>query len=148
MPTWPATLPHLGQIGAGYKSQDAVARSQMDAGPPSRRNRFTAITKDVNYQMPLTGIQAAILEMFHENTLRNGALSFDWISPLNGRPVQIAFKSPPEFSVRVGDPDPNKRLWFVTLSLEIQPGGSSSGFSPASLFAGGQQGLLFEPEGS
>ena len=86
MPTWPATLPQLGQIGAGYKPQDAVARSPMDAGSPSRRNRFTAITKDVNYQMPLTGVQAAILEDFHENTLRNGALSFDWISPLTGRP--------------------------------------------------------------
>jgi hypothetical protein len=121
MPTWPATLPQLGQIGAGYKPQDAVARSRMDAGPPSRRNRFTAITKDVNYQMPLTGVQAAILEDFHENTLRNGALSFDWISPLDGSAVQIAFKSPPEFSVRIGGPDPDKRLWVVTLSLEIQP---------------------------
>ena len=121
MPTWPATLPQLGQIGAGYKPQDAVARSRMDAGPPSRRNRFTAITKDVNYQMPLTGVQAAILEDFHENTLRNGALEFDWISPLDGSAVQVAFKSPPEFSARIGDPDPNKRLWVVTLSLEIQP---------------------------
>ena len=75
MPTWPATLPQLGQIGAGYKPQDAVARSRMDAGPPSRRNRSTATTKDVDYQMPMTGAQAAILESFHENTLRNGALS-------------------------------------------------------------------------
>ena len=121
MALWPATLPQLGQIGAGYKPQDAVARPRMDAGPPSRRNRFTAITKDVDYQMPMTGAQAAILESFHENTLRNGALSFDWISPLDGSAVQIAFKSPPEFSVRIGGPDPNKRLWVVTLSLEIQP---------------------------
>ena len=144
MALWPATLPQLGQIGAGYKPQDAVARSRMDVGPPSRRNRSTATTKDVDYQMPLTGVQAAILEDFHENTLRNGALSFDWISPLDGRPVQIAFKSPPEFSARIGDPDPNKRLWVVTLSLEIQPGGSRSGFSPTSLFAASQQGLLYE----
>jgi len=121
MPTWPSTLPRLGQIGAGYKPQDAVARSRMDAGPPSRRNRSTAITKDVNYQMPLTGVQAAILEDFHEKTLQNGALSFDWISPLDGSAVQIAFKSPPEFSVRIGGPDPDKRLWVVSLSLEIQP---------------------------
>jgi len=98
-----------------------VARPRMDAGPPSRRNRSTATTKDVDYQMPMTGAQAAILEDFHENTLRNGALSFDWISPLDGSAVQIAFKSPPEFSVRIGDPDPDKRLWVVTLSLEIQP---------------------------
>jgi len=93
----------------------------------------------------MTGAQAAILEDFHENTLRNGALEFDWISPLDGSAVQIAFKSPPEFSARIGDPDPNKRLWVVTLSLEIQPGGSRSGFSPAFLFAGSIAGAWYDP---
>ena len=45
MPTWPLDLPALPFAGVSMKDDDAVLRTPMDAGPQSRRNRFTAITK-------------------------------------------------------------------------------------------------------
>ena len=121
MPAWPATLPQLGIVGANYRRQDAVARSQMDAGPSSRRSRFTAVPKNVNYRMIITGAQLDTLESFYETTLRNGALEFDWFSPVDGSAIQIAFREPPDCNARVGNSNTDNRWWVVSLSLEIQP---------------------------
>ena len=121
MPTWPATLPEFAQVGMNVTPQDSVVRSSMDAGPPSRRNRFTATTTDLSYTMLLTGEQIGTLRAFYRDTLRNGALSFDWTDPVDGSAVSIAFKQPPQASGAAGAADPVDRKWIVSLSLEIQP---------------------------
>ena len=121
MALWPATLPQFGQIGATVSADDSVARSSMDAGPQSRRNRYTAITKSVSYTMTLTGIQVGTLDVFFHDTLRNGALSFDWIDPRDDSPVGIAFKQPPKYTGIVSEQNTDERLWIASLSLEIQP---------------------------
>lgn len=121
MAVWPTTLPGLGQTGAKISADDSVLRSPMDAGPPSRRNRFRAITKSVSYTMTLSGDQVAVLDTFYHSTLRNGALSFDWKDPRTDAAAVIAFKSPPEYTAISGAPDPEDRLWLASLSLEIQP---------------------------
>lgn len=121
MAVWPTSLPPLGNIGARISADDSVARSQMDAGPPSRRNRFTASTKSVSYTMTLSGAQVATLDTFFHDTLRSGALAFDWIDPRDDSAVSIAFKKPPEYTGRVGAAATDDRIWGVSLSLEIQP---------------------------
>jgi hypothetical protein len=121
MPVWPVSLPPLGQTGAQIAADDSVLRSQMDAGPPTRRNRFTAITKSVSYIITLDGEQVETLDGFFHDTLRNGALSFDWIDPRNDSAAVFAFASPPQYTGLVGAEYPAERLWRVSLSLEIQP---------------------------
>lgn len=121
MAVWPASLPPLGNIGAQVAADDSVLRSQMDAGPPTRRNRFTAITKSVSYTMTLTGAQVSTLDTFFHDTLRNGALAFDWIDPRDDSAAIFAFKKPPEYTGRVGAAATDDRIWGVSLSLEVQP---------------------------
>lgn len=121
MATWPATLPQFGQLGAQIAADDSVVRSSMDSGPPSRRNRFTAITKSVSYTMLLTGEQVTTLDDFFHDTLRNGALAFDWTDPRTDATVTIAFKKPPAYTGLAGSAVPVDRKWSVEMSLEIQP---------------------------
>ena len=121
MAVWPATLPAIGHIGATVTADDAVVRSTMDAGPPSRRNRYTAVTKMVSCTMLLTGTQVSTLRVFFRDTLRNGAFDFEWTDPIDDSTVRMAFKQPPEFTNQSGNAAPSARFWSVSLSLEIQP---------------------------
>lgn len=125
MTTWPATLPQKQFVGLTVKADDAVLRSPMDAGPPSRRNRFTAVTKSVKVPLVLNGTQKQTFDTFFETTLQNGALEFDWEDPTTDATVAFAFKSPPEWSLtRGGDGTGTPtagRIWRTVLDLEIQP---------------------------
>lgn len=121
MPSWPSSLPLLGQIGAQLADDDSVVEFAPDTGPTQRRNRSTAITQSLSYTMTLTGAQLATLNAFYRTDLRNGALSFDWLDPTDDTAAVVRFKSPPEKTARVGGADTSKRLWIVKLSLEIQP---------------------------
>lgn len=121
MPTWPASLPQDALVGVAVSAGDSVLRSQMDAGPPTRRNRFTANTVAITTSMVLTGTQVATLDTFFHDTLSNGALSFDWKDPRTDAAAVIAFTAPPKYAGIVGDPMPGDRLWRASLSLEIQP---------------------------
>jgi hypothetical protein len=93
----------------------------MDAGPPTRRNRFTANTTSISGEIVIDGEQVEVLQEFFHATLRNGAMSFDWIDPRNDRAAVFAFASPPQYTGIVGAEYPAERLWRVSLSLEIQP---------------------------
>ena len=121
MPTWPLDLPALPFAGVSMKDDDAVLRTPMDAGPQSRRNRFTAITKTFPAPMVLDGAELVAFNFFYRSTLKNGALAFDWTDPAADEVVSIAFKEPPQWSLFAGDADPAKRGWKAILSLEIQP---------------------------
>lgn len=121
MPTWPAGLPQDALVGVTVKPDDSVLRTPMDSGPPTTRNRFTAITKSMNVPLFLTGAEVATLETFFHTTLKNGALSFDWKDPRTDATVSMKFKEPPNFGGMVGDDTVNDRLWGVDLSLEILP---------------------------
>ncbi len=121
MPTWPASLPQNPLIGMTGGDDDAVLRTSMDTGPATRRNRFTAITQSVSFPMVLTGTQRVTFETFYRTTLSHGALSFDWDDPVDDATVSMAFKSPPKWSVVVGDDTPADRVWRATFEMEILP---------------------------
>lgn len=120
MPAWPDTLPPLPGLGVTLRRQDAVSRSAMDAGPPTRRNRFTAVARPVSFPITLTGAQLQVFEGFFATTLANGALSFDWVDPVTSGSVSLAFTAPPEWALVKGG-DAANRLWRAALALEIQP---------------------------
>lgn len=121
MPSWPATLPPDAFLGLTDQRQDAVARNQMDAGPPSRRARFTAATRNVEVPIVLDGEQRATFDEFFRVTLIEGSLSFTWEDPVDDSTVEFAFKSPPQWSLTKGHADPARRTWRASLQLEIQP---------------------------
>lgn len=120
MTTWPATLPQNQFLGMTEQDDDAVLRTPMDAGPPSRRNRFTAITRGVRTPIVVTGAQKQVFDTFYRDTLRNGSLAFDWEDPTTDVTLSFAFRGPPQWAlIRGGTPD--NRVWETTLDLEIQP---------------------------
>ncbi len=121
MPAWPISLPQLPFDGVAAQDVDAVARSQMDTGPASRRNRFTAHTQRLSMPMVLTGAERKEFDFFFRNDLNNGAFAFDWTDPVDDTVVSMAFTAPVQWVLRAAAADPAERGWTGVLSLEVQP---------------------------
>lgn len=120
MTVWPGTLPQNQFIGLTEVDVDAVLRTQMDSGPPSRRNRFAASMRFVRTPIILTGSQKQTFDTFFRTTLKNGSLAFDWEDPTTDATVSFAFRGPPQWGLVTGG-DVNSRKWSAILNLEIQP---------------------------
>lgn len=115
MPSWPSSLPQAQFIPATDQAQNAVLRTQMDTGPSSRRNRFTAVSRNITVGMMLTVAQRQTFDSFYNTTLKHGALSFDWVDPVGGATVSMVFAEPPKWSSVGGI------HWWSDLNLEILP---------------------------
>lgn len=121
MTAWPVSLPQAQFLNATEEDADAVLRTQMDAGPPSRRNKYTARIVNVSTRMIVNGTQKATFDTFFRTTLKNGSLSFTWDSPTDDSAVTYAFRSPPRWTMIRGGSNPANRIWQTTLELETQP---------------------------
>ena len=121
MANWPALLPQ--QMGAETSIQDDESRliQQMDAGPASVRNRFTAITQTIKTTMILTGTQLVTFLTFFRTTLNHGTDSFTWTHPADGSSVSMRFKTKPEWTCIKTSPVTADRLWQASLELEVIP---------------------------
>jgi hypothetical protein len=120
MVDWPTTLPDLQLLGLTEQRQEARLRSQMDAGPPKMRRRFTAAV--VQYQIPVifTGAQKQTFDAFYKTTLLEGSLPFVWDDPVTDAAVSFTFREAPTFRLDLGGL-PNNRIWTATLALERLP---------------------------
>jgi len=112
MPEWPATLPQE-PPGETETAPDLAVRTEMDAGPPKMRRRFTAGVRRFSREMILTAAQVEILDAFYLDTLKS-TLSFDWTHPRAGANVTYRFTGPPAYTTYEGN-------YKVTLPLEILP---------------------------
>lgn len=122
MPAWPINLPQIPFDGVAAQDDDAVARTQMDTGPPTRRNRFNAHTQRLTMPMVLTGLELADFNFFYRSTLANGSLAFDWADPADDSvTVSMAFTGPVQWSLRAGAKDAADRVWTGVMALEVQP---------------------------
>jgi hypothetical protein len=121
MDTWPTTLPQRLSSDTTVKDDESRAISDMDAGPASVRNRFTAITQTVKGSMVLNGSQLAIFNTFFRTTIKHGSLSFNWIHPFTEEAVEIRFKSKPEWRCIRSAASVNDRLYQASFELETQP---------------------------
>jgi hypothetical protein len=121
MDTWPATLPQRLSCDTSVKDDESRAIADMDSGPASVRNRFTAITQTVKGSMVLTGTQLATFHTFFRTTLQNGSQSFTWIHPFTEDSVSIRFKSKPEWKCIKSASNVNNRLYQASFELEVQP---------------------------
>lgn len=118
MPTainWPSTLPQKPEQ-QGYREvpQDGLVRSKNDAGPSTVRRRFTAISVNVEVQFVLDTDDMLIFEDFYRNTILDGALTFNFYSPITDSLVEHRFRNPPTISAR-------NAAWGIRMSLERLP---------------------------
>ena len=63
---------------------DTTLETQMDAGPPKARRRFSAGIRKLDMKMIMTAAQVATLDAFYVTTLSGGALTFDYAHPRTG----------------------------------------------------------------
>lgn len=120
MATWPASLPQSLSIGASRKAQSGILRSEPDTGPAKTRQRFTAVSVDYSGDMLLYGDQLQTFIAFHNNDLAMGALQFDWTDPVTDALAKVRIKDY-ETTVIGGNEDPNKRVWRLSLEIEVLP---------------------------
>jgi hypothetical protein len=121
MDTWPATLPQRLSCDASVQDDESRAITDMDSGPASVRNRFTAITQTVKGSMVLTGAQLATFNTFFRVTIKHGSLSFNWIHPFTEETIEIRFKSKPGWKCVKSAESVDDRLYQASLELEVQP---------------------------
>lgn len=127
MPSWPEGLPDDMFLGLTQQSQDGVVRTAMDAGPPTRRQRYTAVTQNLDVPLVLTGAQRRIFDSWFDAQLLGGAVAFDWESPeTDGITYSFAFRAPPNWNLRKGG-TAAQRVWSTILQLERQPAGRLAG---------------------
>lgn len=115
-PVWPLTLPQDYFIGVSFQRRSAFAQFTVDAGPAMRRRAFGNASTDVKIPMLFRQQQMVTFDDFYINTVRDGALEFDWIHPVTGAPASYRFNEYPSFSIALsaeGD------LYQTTLNLEL-----------------------------
>lgn len=115
---WPASLPQQ-PLYDGYQEQapNLVIRSQMDAGPPKIRQRFTAGIRTFAMRLALTKAQVATLDTFFVTTAAGGSIAFEWVHPRTGATVNYRFVVPPQPKYHADADD----VWWAELALEILP---------------------------
>jgi len=94
---WPATLPQtVDRDGYDETFVDTTIRTQMDAGEPKTRRRFTAGIQPIVIRLRLTDTQVTTLETFFKTDTASGSLPFNWTHPRKGTAVVMKFKGPPK----------------------------------------------------
>lgn len=115
VPTWPASLPQrVDQNGYREGAADNVIRTDMAYGPQKRRRRGTAAPKPITIEVILDPDQWGTFLSFYEDTLNDGALSFEWVHPRTQETAMFGFTAGYEARA-VG------RYQIVSLPLEIMP---------------------------
>ncbi len=94
---WPVSLPEkVDRDGYDETFVDTSIRTEMDAGEPKVRRRFTAGVQQIMIRLRLTDIQVTTLETFFKTDTASGSLPFNWTHPRTGTAVAMRFRSPPK----------------------------------------------------
>lgn len=117
--TWPLGLP-VDPLARGYDEQlgKNTLRTDMEAGRPKKRRRFTRAVRPLSLMIDLTRTQVEIPDDFFTVTLAEGALNFTYLHPRKQVAVEVGFKEPPSWRP-VSQSHGQK--WEATLPLEIFP---------------------------
>jgi hypothetical protein len=87
-------------------------KTEMDAGPPKLRRRFTAGHRPISGTMIITSTQKASLKTFYQTY---GSVEFNFPDPDTGSTVSVIFMAPPEYTSYAGI------YWQVKLQFSIMP---------------------------
>ena len=92
MTTWPVGVPTSPQINSLTGNTDeAVLRSQQDAGQPISRARYTAISDNYQLTLMMSLAQFTTFKAFYKD---NRAMSFDFPDPVTGATRAFKFRGP------------------------------------------------------
>lgn len=93
---WPAALPqYVQEQGFGEGLPDQTIESQMEAGLPKSRRRYTKNFRPMQATIWCTAEQGQLFEYFYEETLSGGVLPFHWVNPFTQVLAEFRFKRPP-----------------------------------------------------
>lgn len=92
-PTWPATLPQF-VLREGYDEQLANNKieTQMDAGLPKQRRRFTQREDQISVSWRMDRTQRDTFLTFYRSTLSDGTLAFDMPHPVSRATTTFRFR--------------------------------------------------------
>lgn len=92
MTAWPTDVPTSPQINTlTGNPDDAVLRSQFDAGQPTTRARYTAIADSYQLTLLMSLAQFTVFKAFYKD---NRALPFDFPDPVTGATRAFKFRGP------------------------------------------------------
>jgi len=116
MPSWPSELPQYVLVD-GYQEAppELLAETEMDAGPPASRRRFTVGETTIACRLAITTAEKAAFEAFFRDTLKGGAIPFDWVHPVSRAPVSMQLRRPRY------TPEPGGATFILALELRVQP---------------------------
>jgi len=124
MAVWPSTIPQAFIHDSFSEStQSAVVRTDMSAGPPKVRRRFTAVSDFWSGYMVMDSTELADFKTFYTTTTSYGSLSFDFPDQFNltGPTVTARFKIDSGGQPYSISPDADTTDWQVSFTLEILP---------------------------
>lgn len=99
---WPASLPqYVLQQGFSEKEPDTMLETQMEAGPPKARRRFTTDYREFTVALQMSAAQRATFQTFFNTTVKGGSLPFDWVDPVTQGAATFRFRKPaPQWAIR------------------------------------------------
>lgn len=118
MPTWPASLPQKPLVDSySEEPKSRILRSEMDAGPPKTRQRFTAGVTNIPVAMTLSIAQLDTFETWFNADIQGGSLQFDMPHPRKDEVVAMMIV-PPYQLTPIGA---GSEYWRLSMALEVQP---------------------------
>ena len=101
---WPSALPSCVESW-GEQTQDARVRTQVSAGPPKTRRRYSLPMRRISVTMDIASSDLAELRAFYEGSglgttggTEGGYKFFRFKHPYDGEDHYYRFVSPPKFS--------------------------------------------------
>jgi hypothetical protein len=117
---WPTTLPPPLAAGtASIKATEDTIRTNVDAGVPKMRRRYTAAPAIFTSDIQLNQTQVLALEAFYGTTLGSVGL-FNWTDYSTGLAATYGFTQRPTYR-HAPNTGGTQILWLATIVLERQP---------------------------
>lgn len=122
MAVWPGTLPHSPLAESfSYEPVPQSISTQMDAGPPKRRRRFSVAYGRYQMTFLLTGLQRATFETFYGTDLAGGSGTITGlVDPTDGSAATFQFSDggDPRWAPARPDGSTANRRWYLTVVLD------------------------------
>jgi len=112
--SWPGGLPAYVLIdGFSEKLPQQALETEMEAGPPKIRRRFTTNWRQFQATIKVDGTGRALFDTFYRETLGGGTLPFDWVHPATRAAATFRFRlPPPQIAAVTGD------LYTISFAME------------------------------
>jgi hypothetical protein len=95
-------------------------RTDMETGPAKVRRRATAVPRAFDLELSLSRNQVALFDAFYTDSIKLGALPFEWKHPRTGATCDMRITSTPTARPKAARGD-GREYWSLSFSVEILP---------------------------